>query len=807
MKELFDLFASITIDGVDVANKAIAGIDKNAKALSKSLVKTGKEISAIGKDITKFASGPAAGLLTGLGLITTATAEYGDSMMDLKDITGLSTDTLQELEHITCAAGVDFNTLTGAVTKFQGRLSQIIKEGGKAYDTIKMLGVNVFDASGNIRDMNELFPEIINRLQGVENVTTRNMLAQQLFGEGLSALGPVLGLSADEFNRLRKEAHDTGVVLSQEGLQSAAKFKAEVSQMSAQFTKTWQQLAIEFIPVIRDELFPIIQNKVIPAVRSFFKWLGDLDSNTKKTGLSILGITAAIGPMVLGLGGAVKQLGLLVSAIRRLTIALAGNPFVLAAIAIGAIGIAVYKTTKAWQKWKEEIGEKVEAKQVSQMKKDLEEIIPLYNELALMDRQVIGEERFAEVSKKIKELETNLADLGQEFTGSFSSKSLQAENALSDLNLQAKETDQAIQDLENTVVNTNLKDPEEDKSLERRRQYLEDLSNRRYELEKKYTDLVDEQTLNRTQLLEKERDEALRIANETGADKANIEQYYNTEINRIKEQENFEQFKKQAKLDDEYRDRRIENERKVAEYRKNIFQQTWDFIVDGVNKLGSIFSMFTQNRLDEINNEYQAEREAIENSTLGKKEKARQLEELDKEQAEKERALKKKQAAQNKAFSIFNIIIDTAMGIAKIWAQSGVNFIQAGIMSGVLGTISAANIAAVASQPIPMAEGGIIKSKKGGVLVNAAEAGQDEMFIPMKTGVKLLADALLNSISNSIKLPSASFAQGNSTNQAWLRPLNVYVGTWLGDESGIKKLAREITNIQVIESQRVGAIA
>ena len=72
-----------------------------------------------------------------------------------------------------------------------------------------------------------------------------------------------------------------------------------------------KELGASFGEELLPEITPIIQN-----LTKMIKNFGDLDPEMKKTVITTLGITAAIGPLVLGIGGVVKAVGISVTAVR-----------------------------------------------------------------------------------------------------------------------------------------------------------------------------------------------------------------------------------------------------------------------------------------------------------------------------------------------------------------------------------------------------------------------------------------------------------------------------------------------------------
>jgi hypothetical protein len=105
-------------------------------------------------------------------------------------------------------------------------------------------------------------------------------------------------------------------------------------------------------------------------------------------------------------------------------------------------------------------------------------------------------------------------------------------------------------------------------------------------------------------------------------------------------------------------------------------------------------------RIEQINAASQAEKEAIESTTLSEENKQRKLEALRIRTEQKIAAERRKQAAAEKALAIFNTIINTAAAVMK----AGGPLTPIGALTALAGV---AQIAIISSTPIP-------KFKKGG---------------------------------------------------------------------------------------------
>jgi hypothetical protein len=803
-------------------------LDDKAKAFSKTLEKQGRDLSKAGTTLTKFISGPVMGLTAGMGLLASKTGEYADGLMDLRDITGLSTDSLQEYENVARVAGVSFDGLTGTISKLTNQIPEIAKGTGPAAEAMAKLGVNVFDASGQVRDMNELFPEILAQLRRVENVTTRNALAQDLFGKSLADVAPVLGMTTKQMEAARKEAHTLGLVMSEEALTAANDLRVDTEKLKAQFTSFGRQLAGDFVPLFKDTIVPLIQSYVLPVMRSLAErvkavgdWFNALSPATKDFVVKVGFMAAALGPTILAIGKTMELLASMRLVVLALNTALLSNPFIAAAAALLAVGYAIKKTSDEWDKWKKNLGDNVAKKQADEVKKSLEEIIPLYGKLAGVSEYAMHPDEYAYTAQKIKELETNLADLGYEFTGSFGGKVVAAENALTDLEDTMRSSSTTSQDLKNDVAELSSIVVDLGKNSESTAEEVKKTAGERAKIE-----LDAKQQLEDTLAAEEGRLAQLKLTQsreiamvkEKGASIADIE------MRHALERETLEGEVKQAAVNasEEVKNKRIADSKEAADKQIASFQSIMGMAAFFGNEVSSIFSSIYSGQMQRIDDEERrklgslnaqtaaedraAEIKAIKDSDMTEVEKKAALDKIAladsraaaisaiEDQADKKRrSIAKKQAIVDKAAAIFSIGINTAVAVVKALPNV--------ILSAVIGGIGILQAGIVASKPMPQfKDGGLIKGGQGGIVGQIGESNDDELILPMRKGVDTLVNKIVGALG-SVAMPVQQMQASAS------RVINLNVGTLIGDDRSYKELERRLHDITLSESTRKGLIA
>jgi len=232
----------------------------------------------------------------------TEAGEYADRITDAADATGMSTEAIQEWEHVAEAAGVQQEVVTDSVQRFARQLDQAADESTDMGQTMEKLGVEVQDADGNFRDMDSIMEETIAGLQGMENDTERVAEAMDIFGRGAGELAPILGMTEEEVEGFKEEAHEMGLVMDDEAAEKADKFRERFEILQRQLGGMVREVGQSVIPIFQD-----LVERISPIITQVTQWINE---NPRLTA-TILAVTAA----GFGIIGVLGTLGLLVASI------------------------------------------------------------------------------------------------------------------------------------------------------------------------------------------------------------------------------------------------------------------------------------------------------------------------------------------------------------------------------------------------------------------------------------------------------------------------------------------------------------
>lgn len=109
------------------------------------------------------------------------------------------------------AVGDDFGVTAEQLTSGLGKV-------GKSLDSGKWekYGVATRDAGGNARDVNDILIDSLDMLGKIENETERARVGNDLFGKGYASLAPLVGKTADEYERMLGSVEKGQVITAKE---------------------------------------------------------------------------------------------------------------------------------------------------------------------------------------------------------------------------------------------------------------------------------------------------------------------------------------------------------------------------------------------------------------------------------------------------------------------------------------------------------------------------------------------------------------------------------------------------------------
>lgn len=220
---VFELFAVLTLQkddyekGLNTTEKQASGwgdkiksIMQNKAVMAFALV--GKAVVDVGKKLNQLMN---------------QSLQFADQTGELANKYGVATESIGEMQYMATQTGTTIERLTTGMSMLYMRA----KSDGEAF---QQLGVSVKDANGNFKSMDALFYETIGALNTLEDDGAKSAYMLDLFGRSAMEMGEILRKDTEEINAMRREAHELGIVVSQETADFAGSWFDKIDQVKLQ---------------------------------------------------------------------------------------------------------------------------------------------------------------------------------------------------------------------------------------------------------------------------------------------------------------------------------------------------------------------------------------------------------------------------------------------------------------------------------------------------------------------------------------------------------------------------------------------
>jgi TP901 family phage tail tape measure protein len=661
----------------------------------------------------------------------------------------------------------------------------------------KDAGISVYDASGKMKNMATIIKSLEDRLSGMSDKEKRQQLLMLGFQDrSVRYIMQLLGMS-DAIKNYQTSLEDATGFTEQTAAAATAGFWAQLKMLGNQFAAIGIVLYQTLSPALKNlvGIFSAVAQVLAFAANAF----NALPGPVKQLAMFAIALVAAIGPMYLLVGGLAKLFVFLaplvaqvVSVFATFISVMVANPIIAVAMAVGLLVYAGYNLIRAygsvgaawsaiWEGLKNitnaacrNLIDAVAKTMVATLKefKLLAKIPGLGFLGKIMDDAIGGVEK---LKKKFDGFFGETATKSKAFANTVSGSFQKVNNAASK---------------GGTGVGTNKKDVAENK------QNLDTIKQDRAKFEADWEQKAFEATSSRHQILVRERQQAIAEAKKLGASVLEVNKYYDAQ------------------------------ERALVKERLLELVSTTQTCV---NNVMSAWADYSQARIAQLDNREQEETKAIQRMSISEEEKSYKIMQIEEKYDKKKKELQRKEAIREKALAIFNAVINGAVAFVKALTMGP---IIGWIMAGMIAASTAAQVALIAAKPIPFARGGLVKGGQGGIHALMGEEQQDELVLPMHSGISALVDALISevnkrpmprmanmtmnndaisSFSGGIRYSGTKYENASKYGATPATPTsNIHhwnVGVLVADDRGLKELERRQAKFRISENQRRGHLA
>ncbi len=255
------MLGKIAIDNQDADEK----IDETTGKAEGFSSKLKKGIGTAAKWGTAIVGGAAAAA-GGLVKFAQSSAATGDNVDKMSQKIGISRKAYQELDFICSQSGTNVDNLQMGMKSLTSAMDGAKSGTAANIEQFKKLGVSVTNADGSFRGQEEVLWDTLSALQGMEDQTEKSRLATELFGRSGTELMPLLNGASGSIEEMKKKAHDLGLVLSDDTVDSSVKLTDTIDQMKRAASSIITKLGASLMPILQKVCSFIIQS--MPTIQS-----------------------------------------------------------------------------------------------------------------------------------------------------------------------------------------------------------------------------------------------------------------------------------------------------------------------------------------------------------------------------------------------------------------------------------------------------------------------------------------------------------------------------------------------------------
>jgi hypothetical protein len=239
----------------NAASKAAEAIRRQGNQVQKAAPKQ-KRLSELLKEgadaFAKYAIAAGAGVVLGaIKNLVTEHIKLGNEIAKTSQRLGVSVEGLQEYQFAAQSSGVETDQLADAFKDLNLRTADAMAGNQDAANAFKTLGVELTDAEGRIKTVEELLPELADGFAAQADQSQRAALATKTMGEAGLRLLPMLQNGSAELAKMRNRARELGGVMSGEAARAAEDTSQAIFELQTVSGGFATDIAVALTPAIK----------------------------------------------------------------------------------------------------------------------------------------------------------------------------------------------------------------------------------------------------------------------------------------------------------------------------------------------------------------------------------------------------------------------------------------------------------------------------------------------------------------------------------------------------------------------------
>ncbi|WP_370158469.1 hypothetical protein [Salipiger bermudensis] len=225
---------------------------RSTTRINQALATTTTRIGAFGK---AFAVGAVA---TGLAAFTRGATTAVRSMAEIDQQArraGLSVTAFQELKFVSEQSRIDVDAMVDGLKELQLRADEFVVTGkGSASEAFTRLGYDARELKRRLEEPEELFLDIIDRMEGLDRAAQIRVADEIFGGTGGERFVELLGQGDEGIRQMMSRAHELGAVIEEDTVAKAAELDRKFGEITQRVSTLAKTVVVDLAGAIEDVL-------------------------------------------------------------------------------------------------------------------------------------------------------------------------------------------------------------------------------------------------------------------------------------------------------------------------------------------------------------------------------------------------------------------------------------------------------------------------------------------------------------------------------------------------------------------------
>ncbi len=203
-------------------SKAKEAVRRNAEGMNSAMAKVGKSFENTIVKVTKFASVTGVAAAGALAMMVAKQLVAADRLDELAQSTGTTTEFLSSMTIALKTSSVEVEQFAKGMERMMRNMQDAGNGIGEAKEAFELLGVEIKNSDGTLRNTEDLFKEFADRFASLPDGAEKTAIAMKVFGRAGADLIPVLNMGSAGLAEMQAQAERLGLVIGTEAAKEAA---------------------------------------------------------------------------------------------------------------------------------------------------------------------------------------------------------------------------------------------------------------------------------------------------------------------------------------------------------------------------------------------------------------------------------------------------------------------------------------------------------------------------------------------------------------------------------------------------------